>query len=345
MLVGTPAAACARSVDSDYTRHMSSIDVVICTHNRAASLERCLEALARQDDVSRDWRVIVVDNNCTDRTRDVVAAFAARRDLPHTIRVEEPTPGLTAARLCGVRQSAADWVAFVDDDCMLASDWLREARSFAAAHRDAGGFGGRVVPAWGRTPPPHVVRHGWLFAEVDRGDRDVPVESLPGAGMVLNRLALNRVGWTAAPLLQDRIGLGHTSGGDVEICMRLAAAGLSMWYAPRLRLQHEIERSRQSLRGMQDLARGLGAGAELVSLMLAKHPERWLQEAETRVGAEHSKHLVSALWVLGLRYDWHDWAIRYAYLSGQRLQLRRLREDEATRARLGGCCARPEKRA
>lgn len=315
---------------------MASIDVVICTHNRADSLESCLDALARQDAVSGSWQVIVVDNNCTDRTPAVVSAFASRANVPATVRVQESTPGLTAARQCGVRHSTADWVAFVDDDCMLAADWVREAQIFAAAHPDAGGFGGRVLPEWGEEPAPHVTRHGWLFAQIDRGDADTRVESMPGAGMVLNRQELQRVGWTDAPLLQDRIGPGHTSGGDVEICMRLAAAGLPLWYTSRLRLQHQIDPARQSLRSMLGLARGLGAGAELVSLLLAQDAERWLQDAEARVGAEYSKHLLSTLWVLVGRYEWHDWMIRAAYLSGQRLQLRNLRQDAATRTRLAG---------
>jgi len=280
--------------------------------------------------------VTVVDNNCTDHTAGVVTRHAGTGRIPGLRRIAEPRQGLTPARQCGVRASTADWVAFVDDDCILAPDWIAGALRFAAAHPEAGGFGGRVMPDWGREPPDYLLRHGWLFAAQDHGPEPCEVESLVGAGMALNRRALGEAGWTERPYLADRTGLGHVSGGDVEICYRLTSAGRRLWYVPSLWLDHRVSPKRQRLRDLCRLARGLGAGAELVSLMGSPDPGEWQARVEADIGAQIHRHAASTWYVLKGQYPWHDWLIRCAFLAGQRAQHRALRRDPQLRARLAG---------
>jgi GT2 family glycosyltransferase len=322
---------------------VTTLDVVICTYNRAADLDRCLDALGRQRAVEASWGVTVIDNNCTDRTAEVVEAHRLRGRIPGLSRRVEPRQGLTPARQNGTRESRADWVAFVDDDCLVAPDWVAAAARFARAHPEAGGFGGRVRPDWGLgggAAPAHLDRHAWLFAAQDLGDAPREVESLVGAGVVLNRRALEEVGWVAEPYLADRTGLGHVSGGDVEICFRLAAAGRKLWYVPSMRIDHRVAPARQRMTDLLRLARGLGAGAELVNLMGAPDPDAWPRQAGDALRAELRRHLASAPYVLRNRYPWQDWAIRAAFLAGRRAQHRALSRDGATRGRLGGVWAR-----
>jgi glucosyl-dolichyl phosphate glucuronosyltransferase len=319
---------------------LATLDVVICTYNRAADLDRCLQALARQRPSDASWRVTVVDNNCTDDTASVVARHVRHGRIPDLSRIVEPRQGLTPARQRGVSASKAAWVAFVDDDCLVAPDWIAEAVRFAASRPEAGAFGGRVVPDWGCTPPAHLPRHGWLFAAQDHGEDASEVGSLVGAGIILNRRALGAVGWTARPYLADRTGLGHVSGGDVEICVRLAAAGWKLWYVPSMRIDHRIAPSRQRMRGVLGLAQGLGAGAELVSLMGSTDPENWSRQVDSLLREEIWTHVASISSVLSGRYPWRDWLIRAAFLAGQRKQQRAIWRNADTRSRLGGVLAR-----
>jgi glycosyltransferase involved in cell wall biosynthesis len=56
------------------------LSVIVCTYNRAASLELTLRAFAAQTTPPElTWELVVVDNNSTDATRSVVEAFAAHR--------------------------------------------------------------------------------------------------------------------------------------------------------------------------------------------------------------------------------------------------------------------------
>ena len=320
---------------------MTRLDIVICTYDRAADLDACLHALAAQRGAGTGWRVSVVDNNCTDATPDVVAAHIAQGRVPGLRRLVETTQGLTPARLRGVRESAAEWVAFVDDDCRVAPDWVAETLRFAAAHPEAGAFGGRILPDWGRVPPPYLARHGWLFAAQDHGAEPRPVAHLVGTGLVLNRAALAAVGWSAAPHLADRIGRGHVSGGDVEIGCRLKGGGYALWYAPGPRIDHRVAPARQRMDRLMGLARGLGAGAELVSLMGSPDPAHWPERVGAQLREEIGRHVASTRYVITGTYPWQDWLIRAAFLSGQRMQHRALARDAATRARLGGRWAAP----
>ena len=51
-----------------------NLSIILCTHNRAASLARALTALCAGCGAPRA-ELVVVDNNSTDRTEDVVESF------------------------------------------------------------------------------------------------------------------------------------------------------------------------------------------------------------------------------------------------------------------------------
>ena len=78
------------------------ISICICTYNRSVSLERTLHSLTEQKRVDLDaTEVLVVDNNCTDQTANVVEAFQERLPIR---RVKESRQGLAHARNRGVAE-------------------------------------------------------------------------------------------------------------------------------------------------------------------------------------------------------------------------------------------------
>ena len=74
-----------------------SLTVAICTWNRSQSLQHTLEGFAQIAIPSEtDWELLVVNNNCTDRTDEVIRVFEGR--LP-VRRIFEKRPGLSNARI------------------------------------------------------------------------------------------------------------------------------------------------------------------------------------------------------------------------------------------------------
>jgi len=235
-----------------------SIDIVICTYNNAPVLEKTLSAISRQKFSSRiDCRVLVVNNNCTDETPDVVKKFSA--SAPLSVRmIGEMVQGLTPTRLRGVNSTDAEWIAFVDDDCLLAEDWIEQAACFATEHPECGAFGGQITLDWQAPPPPYVQNHLYAYAGKNRGEKAKRVGWIAGAGMVLRRKALEESGWIEKQFLKDRIGRRLVSGGDMEISMRVAAAH-EVWYNPKCKLQHIIPPHRITREYLRRMVFGLGA--------------------------------------------------------------------------------------
>jgi GT2 family glycosyltransferase len=86
--------------------------------------------------------------------------------------VEEPQQGLVRARLNGVCNSAAPWLAFVDDDCLLDEMWQNNAVACIAKHPRCGALGGQVTLELESSPPRLVSRHSYAFAMQELGPRE-----------------------------------------------------------------------------------------------------------------------------------------------------------------------------
>jgi glycosyltransferase involved in cell wall biosynthesis len=245
-----------------------SLELIICTHNNASMLEATLEAISRQElRAAERWAVLVVDNNCTDNSGFVVERYRRSGKIPGLRVITETTLGLTPARACGVQNTAAPWIAFVDDDCILEPDWVAQAIKFASNHPGCGAFGGRVSVEWTAPPPDYVHNFKYAFAEQELGPCARRVGCLVGAGMVVNRAALAAVGWSDQPLLADRVGKKLVSGGDVEIALRIGSR-YELWYNPACRLRHLIPASRTRKRYLRQINYGLGSSKLLGDSML-----------------------------------------------------------------------------
>jgi glycosyltransferase involved in cell wall biosynthesis len=303
-------------VDNLPTRRPISLDVVICTYNNAPRLAECLQSLATQQ-VSSEirWRVLIVDNNCRDDTPAVVARWAP--EIPAPVQtVHETRQGLNPARLRGICSGDGDWIAFIDDDCVLAADWIEQASRFAQEHPDAGAFGGRIQLRWMDPPPPWADGYGYAFAETDLGETPYRRDWLAGAGMVLRRAALNAIGWTDRQFVQDRIGRRLVSGGDVELGLRIAAQ-FEVWYAPACRLEHVIPPARTARRYLRRLLFGLGSGAlDVAALMWTGQEREWWRSTGSRAVSLWIEGMWRATQDLRRRREAFDPLIACAFAAG-----------------------------
>jgi glycosyltransferase involved in cell wall biosynthesis len=96
--------------------------LIICTRDRCLQLVACLQSV-RQLPFERPWELIIVDNGSTDETAGTVQEFI-RTATVRVVYVFEPKPGLGNARNAGVRTACGKILAFTDDDCYPAPDFL-----------------------------------------------------------------------------------------------------------------------------------------------------------------------------------------------------------------------------
>lgn len=243
------------------------LSVVLPTHDpHAGRFGRTLAGLEAQTLPRDRWEVVVVDN----ASRDARAFDAVRAGNKRTVREERL--GLTWARARGFAEARGALVALVDDDNVLAPDFLENALRIANDHPDVGAFGGRSVGEFEKPPAPWtapfhgnlaVVDHGAkaLVGGFDDGARSYPKFAPIGAGMVLRaecaKLWLDAIARRSGPAVTDRRGSDLASGGDCDIVLTALEAGWMTGYFPELSLTHLIPAARTERDYLARLARGI----------------------------------------------------------------------------------------
>ncbi len=106
------------------------ISFVIPAYNEEKVIAECLASI--QKEIARyayETEIVVVANNCTDRTKEIALSFAGVRV------VDEERKGIVFARECGMNHSVGALIANVDADVLVPEGWLKTVmESFA---RDA----------------------------------------------------------------------------------------------------------------------------------------------------------------------------------------------------------------
>ncbi len=103
------------------------VSVVIPVHNGEHFVRDAIDSVLAQEGFELD--VIVVDNNSTDRTREIV--LDTYRD--RVVVIEEARSGAASARNAGVRAATGSWLAFLDaDDIWLPQKLARQAAAWEA---------------------------------------------------------------------------------------------------------------------------------------------------------------------------------------------------------------------
>jgi len=99
------------------------ITVVVPTYNRSEDLERCLKALRAQILSPSLFDVVIVDDGSSDSTPTVLKRWAA--EWPRMRFIRQKNSGPATARNTGIGNAEGSIIAFTDDDCQPAADWLQ----------------------------------------------------------------------------------------------------------------------------------------------------------------------------------------------------------------------------
>lgn len=235
-----------------------SLDLIICTYNRADSLLITLRSLENLEVPEHlKWSVLVINNNCTDHTSDILKSFTQSSKIQLSSFLETKQ-GLTEARRTGLVNSNSEWIAFIDDDCILDKTWLVHTAGFIQKNPYIGAFGGKIVLEFDNYVPDYVNRIKYAYAGKSLGDKPFKKNWVAGLGMTIRKEVLLRTGWVEKPYLLDRIGNKLISGGDMEIGIRIAQ-NYEVWYTPEPMIKHIIPATRTSKEYIKKMLWGLGA--------------------------------------------------------------------------------------
>ncbi len=225
---------------------MLRISVIICTYNpRTDYLARVLNSLKLQTLSMEQWELLLVDNASTE---PLVGIW----DLswhPQARHVREDELGLTRARLRSIKESKGELLVFVDDDNVLAADYLSTAVTVANEYPRLGVWSGTVLPEFERSPDPATEAIlSWLCIrklERDYWGNYLVLDNAPnGAGMCSRRSVANTYVQTimrsAIRQRLGRVGNGLSGWEDLDLALCSIDIGFGMGLFEKLRVSHLI---------------------------------------------------------------------------------------------------------
>lgn len=231
------------------------LSIIICSHNRATDLKIAMQSLtAMHLPDNMQCEVIIVDNNSTDNTKEIVENQILH--CPLNIRyVFEPQQGLSNARNRGVEEARGAIIAFTDDDCIADTYWLTNLVNEFQADTALDGIGGRVELFDIRDKPVTIMTSmeratfetlGQLFS------------FLHGCNMAFRREVFQEVG-----CFDNKLGAGTkiSSAEDSDFIYRVYKNGFKIIYSPDVLVYHN--HGRRTDEQVAKLKRGytIGKGA------------------------------------------------------------------------------------
>lgn len=222
------------------------LDVVVPTYNRTRLLRPAVASLLRAPvPDGLEVRILVIDNNSTDGTEQVVREMQADGYLP-IVYIRETKQGLSHSRNAGIANATGDLVGFIDDDEEIEENW------YTVIHREFADptveyIGGPCLPNWQADIP------DWLPPGYHSVIGAIPPKPrghygpghpgmLNGGNAVIRRTVFEKIGGYSTRL--GRSGKGLLSEEDAEFFRRIQAAGVCGMYVPDLAIYHYIPAER-----------------------------------------------------------------------------------------------------
>jgi hypothetical protein len=212
-----------------------------------------LNAIECQTFTKEKWEFLLVDNGSS-------KPLASCWDLswhPNARHISEEELGLTPARIRGIREAQGEILVFVDDDNVLAPDYLAMAGELVTSHPWIGALGGKTIGEF--EVPPESWWHGRLenLAILDvkkeawaclAGMAGLGLFTPCGAGMVIRRNVAadwaESVSKDQLKLALGRKGNSLTGYDDTDMVLFVCSKGMAIGRFPQLSLTHLIPAKR-----------------------------------------------------------------------------------------------------
>lgn len=247
------------------------LDLILCTHNpRWDYLLRTLDSIALQENVHgvevNKW---LVDNNSPAECAEKLKNLCAERGFEYLFEKEQ---GLVHSRICGLRDTSGELIVWVDDDTVLAPNYLAEAVRIAKEKPFLGVWGGSIVLELEKPVPDYIRPHLALLTENhvarEEWSNYQPCPAVAGAGMCVRRAVGDRyvANYDASPLRKflGRSAQNLFSGEDWDFCLTAPELGLGVGRMPSLSLTHLIAERRTTEEYILKIAEGHKFSAQIV---------------------------------------------------------------------------------
>ncbi|MCY6491891.1 hormogonium polysaccharide biosynthesis glycosyltransferase HpsE [Leptolyngbya sp. GGD] len=217
--------------------------VAIRAYNAAQRLPLLLQKLQfQQNTESIRWEILVVDNNSTDNTAEVVQTYQSQ--LSQLRYILETQQGAAIARKRAITEAQGTWIGFLDDDTLPAPDWVAQAYKFGQTHPKVGAFGSRILPEYEIEPPKNfdrIAHYMPIMLKTQSFCYDTHLKGMPvGAGLVIRKQA-----WLESAIgdqiIQGPVKQGFAlKGEETEVLWKMKSFHWEIWYNAEMTIAHKI---------------------------------------------------------------------------------------------------------
>lgn len=209
------------------------LSIIIATHARPDSLAHLIESLGKQLRPSR-CELIVAENGTPGGPSRLPEGASV------TSHIYEGSPGKCRAQNLAIKRATGDVLIFLDDDLVVAHDYLDQVERFFTYHPHFAAMKGRILP---REDPHKVAGVNSVYLDlplVDHGNEIIEVRGVVGANMAFLADAIRAVG-----PFDERLGPGAAGHEEeTEMSARLRRAGYHIGYSPNAVVYHDVDPER-----------------------------------------------------------------------------------------------------
>lgn len=241
------------------------VSAVICSYNRARFVIKAVESIFNQGYDKNQLEVIVVDNNSTDGTKELLEQYKQEHQQYNFSYYIETNQGVAFARNRCAREAKGEIVAYLDDDSEAQPGWLAGIASFFDQHPDVYSVGGKITPRFLTGVPDWYSRYfNGLVGSFDQGPavKQLTGERYPcGANMAFRKEVFDKVGYFNT--LLGRSGTGLLANEEKDIYKRILAADCKVYYLPGMSVLHAVEANKFDKNYVRRHSKGIGGGERL----------------------------------------------------------------------------------
>jgi GT2 family glycosyltransferase len=214
------------------------VSVVVLSWNTLDETRNCLESIRRLKYPSKE--IVIVDNGSTDGSKSYLAK---QKDI---IYIDLPrNTGFTGGQITALEKAKGKYIALINSDALVADDWLDIAVGVLRKNKDAAAVGGKAY-SWQNGEEPYDTAHDFYSYQVvnpqrgyattlTTGEKSVEVDSISGAGVLISRAAIDKVGYF------DSRFFAYFE--ETDLFARMIRAGYKILYEPSLHTWHKIAQS------------------------------------------------------------------------------------------------------
>jgi len=200
---------------------MKECSIIIASYNEADNLVKCLDSIKNIDFPDENYEIIVVDNNSTDNTAEIVAQYS------QVIYLKEDTRGASFARNKGIREAKGNILVFLDADTLVTRNWLSRLMD-PFKDPSTGAVGGAILPYSKNNMISEYLGIS-LFCRYPRYGKIKKIKGYPSCNLAV-RKELGSDGFDTSVF--------STYGEDKDLCYRILEEGHNVIFDPAAAIYH-----------------------------------------------------------------------------------------------------------